>query len=159
MAQVTLDAIDRRILDNLQRNGRLTNLELADRVGLSPSPCLRRVRALEEAGIIEGYAAVLNRKKLGLGMTVFILMKREWQSDAEAAAFREQVTAMPEVVACHTTSGEHDFMIQAVVADLEAYRRFALERLMRMSGVKDIRSSFAIETVKENGPLPLRHLG
>lgn len=154
-----LDAIDRRILDQLQRDGRLTNLELAERVGLSPSPCLRRVRILEEQGVIEAYSARLNRQKVGLGLTVFIAMNLERHGDVDAARFQEQIAGMPEVVSCHITSGEYDFLLHVVVADLEEYRRFSLERLLKMPGVKDIRSSFAIQTIKEGGVLPLRHLG
>lgn len=154
-----LDAIDRRILDQLQRDGRLTNLELAERVGLSPSPCLRRVRILEASGVIEAYSARLNRQKVGLGLTVFIAMNLERHGEAEASVFRELIAAMPEVVACHITSGEYDFLLQVVVPDLEEYRRFSLDRLLKMPGVKDIRSSFAIDTLKEGGVLPLRHLG
>lgn len=158
MPQPKLDAIDRRILEQLQRDGRLTNLELAERVGLSPSPCLRRVRILEDAGVIEGYAARLNRRKVGLGLTIFIAMNLERHGDVEADNFREAIAAMPEVVACHITSGEYDFLLQVVVEDLEEYRQFSLNRLLKMPSVKDIRSSFAIETIKEGGALPLHHL-
>lgn len=153
-----LDAIDRRILDQLQRDGRLTNLELAERVGLSPSPCLRRVRILEEAGVIEGYAAKLNRRKVGLGLTIFIAMNLERHAGVEADRFREIITVMPEVVACHITSGEYDLLLQVVVEDLEEYREFSMNRLLKMPGVKDIRSSFAIDTFKEGGALPLHHV-
>lgn len=153
-----LDAIDRRILDQLQRDGRLTNLELAERVGLSPSPCLRRVRILEEAGVIEGYAAKVNRRKVGLGLTIFIAMNLERHSDVEADKFRDIITVMPEVIACYITSGEYDLLLQVVVEDLEEYREFSLNRLLKMPGVKDIRSSFAIDTFKEGGALPLHHV-
>lgn len=159
MPTTTLDAIDRRILDNLQRAGRLTNLELAERVGLSPSPCLRRVRALEGGGVIESFGARLNRQKLGLGLTVFITLNLERHNDTETALFRERISAMPEVVSCHITSGEHDFLLQVVVPSLEEYRRFSLDRLIKVPGIKDIRSSFAIDTIKDSGVLPLRHLG
>jgi Lrp/AsnC family leucine-responsive transcriptional regulator len=153
-----LDAIDRRILEHLQRDGRLTNLELADRVGLSPSPCLRRVRLLEEAGVIEGYAARLNRRKAGLGLTVFIAINLERHGGGRARTFREAIAAMPEVVACYVTSGEHDVMLQVVVADLEEYREFSMSRLLEMPGVKDIRTSFVVDTFKEDGVLPLHRL-
>lgn len=153
-----LDAIDRRILEHLQRDGRLTNLELAERVGLSPSPCLRRVRLLEQAGVIEGYAARLNRRKAGLGLTVFIAMNLERHGDGRARTFREAISAMPEVVACYVTSGEHDVMLQVVVEDLEEYREFSMSRLLEMPGVKGIRTSFVIDTFKETGVLPLHRL-
>jgi Lrp/AsnC family leucine-responsive transcriptional regulator len=154
-----LDAIDRKILNELQRDGRLTNLELAERVGLSPSPCLRRVRILEGSGVIEAYSARINRRRVGLGLTVFIAMNLERHGDADASELRRLLAGMPEVVSCHITSGEYDFLLQVVVPDLEDYRRFSLERLLKMPGVKDIRSSFAIDTIKEAGALPLRHLG
>ncbi len=154
----SLDAIDRRILENLQRDGRLTNLELADRVGLSPSPCSRRVHRMEVEGLIESYGARLNRKLIGLGLTALILLRLERHSPAEADQVREAVLAMPEVIACYITTGEFDLMLQVVVPDLEEYRNFTLERLIQVGGIKDMRSSIVIETVKENAPMPLRHL-
>lgn len=154
-----LDAIDRRILATLQSEGRLSNIELADRVGLSPSPCLRRVRRLEDAGMIEGYGARLNREKVGLGLTVFITVNMERNRDVDATKFREAVFLMPEVVSCYITSGDHDFLLQVVVPDLAEYRRFALERLPKVPGVQSIHSSFAIDVIKENVPLPLKHAG
>jgi Lrp/AsnC family transcriptional regulator, leucine-responsive regulatory protein len=155
---LAMDGIDRRILEALQQDGRLANLELADRVGLSASPCLRRVKLLERAGVIEGYAARLNRQALGLGLMVFVAVNIERHTDREARAFRQAVAALPEVIACYITSGEHDFLLQVVVEDLDAYRRFTLDTLIKIDGVKDIRSSFAIDVVKENGALPLGHL-
>lgn len=155
----TLDAIDRRILSELQREGRLTNLELAERVALSPSPCLRRVRRLEEEGMIESYGARLNRQKVGLGLTAFISVNMERNRDLDALKFREAVMLMPEVISCYITSGDHDFLLQVVVADLAEYRRFALDTLPKVPGVKGIHSSFAIDIVKENVPLPLKSFG
>lgn len=153
-----IDAYDRRILDALQADGRLTNLELADRVGLSPSPCLRRVRALEAAGLIKGYGARLDRKKIGLGMTVFIAVNIELHREVEATHFRQALMAFPEVVSCYITSGDYDFLLQVVTPDLEAFREFSLERLIKVPGVKAIRSSFVIDTVKDGAPFPLTHL-
>lgn len=158
MPKLTLDAIDRRILRELQDDARLTNVELADRVGLSPSPCLRRVRILEEAGIIAGYRAILSRKKSGLGLTVFVGVKVERHHDEEATAFQRAVEDVPEVVACYLVSGEHDFLVEVVVPDLEAYEHFLLGRLLRLPGVLDVRSNFAIRTVKSPASLPLDHL-
>lgn len=152
----SLDAIDRRILAELQGEGRLTNLELAERVSLSPSPCLRRVRRLEEAGMIEGYGARLNRLKVGLGLTAFITVTMERNRDVDAHKFRAAVMVMPEVISCYITSGDHDFLLQVVVADLAEYRRFALDTLPKVPGVKSIHSSFAIDIVKDNTPLPLK---
>jgi Lrp/AsnC family transcriptional regulator, leucine-responsive regulatory protein len=154
-----LDAIDRRILNALQSDGRLTNLELADRVGLSPSPCLRRVRRLEAAELIEGYGAKLNRQKIGLGLTAFVAVSMERHRETDAIKFREAVMAMSEVVSCYFTSGDHDFLLEVVVAGLSEYRRFAMDKLPRVAGVKSIHSSFAIDVVKDNVPLPLDHLG
>lgn len=113
MPRLKLDAIDRRILVALQRDARLTNVELADEVGLSPSPCLRRVRMLEDAGVITGYHAELAREEVGLGLTVFVGIKVERHHDNEASAFREAVLQLPEVVSCHLVSGETDFLLQS----------------------------------------------
>ncbi|BAQ46151.1 MULTISPECIES: Lrp/AsnC family transcriptional regulator [Methylobacterium] len=158
MPKMVLDAIDRRILAALQRDGRLTNVQLAEEVGLSPSPCLRRVRLLEEAGVIGGYRATLDRAELGLGLTVFVGVKVVRHDESGAAAFRGAVRLLPSVVACHLVSGESDFLLQVVVPDLAAYERLLLDTLMRLPGVSDIRSNFAIQTVKAEGPLPLDHL-
>ena len=158
MPNLKLDAIDRRILLALQRDARLTNVELAQSVGLSPSPCLRRVRLLEESGVIDGYHATLNRSGIGLGLTVFVSVKVERHHDKDAAAFRAAVQDLPEVVSCHLVSGEADFLLQIVVPDLAAYERLLLGALLKLPGVNDIRSNFAIQTVKEQGSLPLDHL-
>jgi Lrp/AsnC family leucine-responsive transcriptional regulator len=158
MAAPRLDAIDRRILAALQRDGRLSNVELADEVGLSPSPCLRRVRLLEEAGVIAGYRAVLDHKAAGLGLTVFVGIKVERHHEATTEALREAIRACPEVISCHIVSGEADFMLQVVAPDLDGYERFWLDTLLKLPGVSDIRSNFAIQTVKTDGLLPLDHL-
>lgn len=153
-----IDAIDRRILATLQRDARLTNVELAGEVGLSPSPCLRRVRILERAGVITGYHARLARPGLGLGLTVFVGVKVERHHEEPAAAFSDAVRGLSEVVSCHLVSGEADFLLQVVVPDLAAYERFLLGTLLKLPGVSDIKSNFAIQTVKADGPLPLDHL-
>mgnify|MGYP001758526562 FL=1 len=153
-----LDAYDHRILAALQRDGRLTNVQLAEEIGLSPSPCLRRVRLLEEAGMIRGYHAALGRDEVGLGLTVFVGVKVERHSDSSAAAFRQAVIDLPEVISVHLVSGESDFLLQVVLPDLRAYEQFLTGTLLKLPGVSDIRSNFAIQTVKESAPLPLRHL-
>lgn len=158
MPKLKLDAIDRRILAALQRDARLTNVELAEEIGLSPSPCLRRVRILEEAGVIAGYHAELSRPEIGLGLTVFVGIKVERHHDKEATAFREAVSQLPEVVSCHLVSGETDFLVQIVVPDLAAYQTLLLETLLKLPFVKDIKSNFAIQTVKAGAALPLSHL-
>lgn len=152
------DAIDRKLLSALQRDGRLTNVELADEVGLSPSPCLRRVRHLERDGVVAGYHARLDREAVGLGLTVFVSIKVERHHDEHARAFREAVRDLPEIVAAHIVSGEADFLLEAVLPSLGAYRTFLLETLLKLPGVKDIRSNFAIGTIKADGALPLGHL-
>lgn len=158
MPTIKLDAIDRRILVALQRNARLTNVELADDVGLSPSPCLRRVKLLEQAGVIAGYHANLDRAQVGLGLTVFVGIKVERHHDEQATAFRNAVQALPEVISCHLVSGEADFLLQVLVPNLASYERFLLGTLLKLPGVSDIRSNFAIQTVKAQGELPLSHI-
>ena len=153
-----LDAIDRRIVAALQEDARLSNVELAERVGLSPSPCLRRVKRLEREGYIEGYRAILRRERLGLGLTVFVGVKIEAHADERADAFRDAAVAMAEVVAFHMVSGEVDYLLEVVVPDLERYREFLLDKLLALPLVKEVRSSMAIETSKAGAPLPLDHL-
>jgi Lrp/AsnC family leucine-responsive transcriptional regulator len=153
-----LDRVDRRLLEVLQSEGRLSNVQLAERVHLSPSPCLRRVKALEHDGVIAGYRAVLDREAVGLGLTIFVEIKVEGHSDALATAIEDAVAAMPEVVSCHIVSGAADFLLEVVVPDLRAYERLLLGSLLKLPGVSDVRSNFAIRTVKPPAPLPLGHL-
>lgn len=158
MPKLRLDAIDRRILAALQRDGRLTNVRLAEEVGLSPSPCLRRVGLLEDAGVIAGYHARLDRLGLGLGLTVFVGVKVERHGEETATAFQRAVLERPEIVSCHIVSGDADFLLQVVVPDLAAYERLLLEVLFKLPRVTDIRSTFAIRTLKAESGLPLDHL-
>ena len=153
-----LDNLDRRILVALQRNAKLSNVQLAEEVGLSPSPCLRRVRLLEEAGVIRGYHAQLDRSKAGLGLTVFVGVKVERHHDASANAFRAAVIDLPEVISCHVVSGESDFLLQVVLPDLASYEDFLFSTLLKLPAVSDIRSNFAISTVKSQTAVPLDHL-
>jgi Lrp/AsnC family transcriptional regulator, leucine-responsive regulatory protein len=153
-----MDATDREILRLLQEDGRLTNAALAERVHLSPSPCLRRLKRLEDDGVIERYRAILDRRRVGLGLTVFVEIKVEGHSDVTATRLQEKFGAMDEVVACHIVSGPADFLLEVVVPDLEHYERLLLGRLLKVRGVADVRSNFAIRTVKANGALPLRQL-
>lgn len=154
-ATLGLDALDSKILAVLQEDGRLSNVDLAERVGLSPSPCLRRVKRLEEEGYIAGYKARVDRRRLGLGMTIFVGVKVDGHRDANARAFQEAMQKLPEVVACHMVSGEADFLLEVVVADLAAYDAFLSRTLLTMPMVRDIRSNFAIRTVKSDGALPV----
>ena len=154
-ASTGLDALDSKILAVLQLDGRLSNVELAERVGLSPSPCLRRVKRLEEEGYIAGYKAKVDRRRLGLGMTIFVGVKVDGHRDHNASAFQEAMQHLPEVVACHMVSGEADFLLEVVVAELAAYDAFLSRTLLAMPMVRDIRSNFAIRTVKSDGALPV----
>lgn len=158
MPILSLDAIDMRILSVLQWNGRLSNVDLAVEVGLSPSPCLRRVRLLEEGGYISGYRAMLGRESLGLGLTVFVGIKVERHDDESASALENKIDSMPEVVACHLVSGESDYLLEVVVPDLVSYERFLRNTLLKLPMVRDITSNFAIHRVKSESPLPLTHL-
>ncbi|MEO8668473.1 MAG: Lrp/AsnC family transcriptional regulator [Bauldia sp.] len=158
MAKTNLDRIDRKILDTLQADGRLSNVDLAERVALSPSPCLRRVKRLEEDGVITGYRAVLDRKALGLGLTVFIEIKAGKHNRDNAAALQKALLEFPEIVSCHVVSGSADFLCEVVVPDLESYERLMMDKLLALPNIEDIRSFFAIRTVKTGAPLPLTHL-
>jgi Lrp/AsnC family leucine-responsive transcriptional regulator len=153
-----LDSVDRRLLDVLQVEGRLSNVALAERVHLSPSPCLRRVKALEHDGVIAGYRAMLDREAVGLGLTVFVEIKVEGHSEKLATAMENAVNAMPEVVSCHIVSGDADFLLEVVVPDLRSYERLLLGSLLKLPGVSDVRTNFAIRTMKAPSPLPLGHL-
>ena len=158
MPYINLDALDLKILRALQEDGRLTNNDLADRVGLSPSPCLRRVRRLERDGFIRAYRAVLDREAVGLGLTVFVDIKVEKHSRDNAVGLQEALASMPEVVACHMVSGAADFIAEIVVPNLKAYERLLTERLLTLPMVGDIRSNFALARVKSESALPLAHL-
>jgi len=158
MPRSVLDAIDRRILEELQANGRLTNVALAKRVGLSPSPCLRRVKILERSGVISSYRAILDRRRTGLTLTVFVGVKVGRHHEEEHRAFREAVIEVPEVVACHLVSGDADFLLEVVAPDVDGYDRILVGTLLKLPGVTEIRSSIAINALKPSGPLPLGHL-
>ena len=150
-----LDTVDRRMLAILQREGRISNAALAERLHLSPSPCLRRLRGLERDGVISGYRAVLDRNRLGLGLTVLVELKVDGHSDRIAAAISEALIGAPEVIAAHIVSGSADFLLEVVVPDLAAYERLLFETLLKLPNVADVRSNFALRTVKPAGPLPL----
>ena len=150
-----MDTVDRQILTILQREGRISNAALAEKLHLSPSPCLRRMRALEHDGVITGYRAELDRKKLGLGLTVFVEIKVDGHSDRSAATISEALQAAPEVVAAHIVSGSADFLLEVVVPDLAAYERLMFETLLKLPNIGDVRSNFALRTVKPAAPLPL----
>jgi Lrp/AsnC family leucine-responsive transcriptional regulator len=154
-----MDATDREILRLLQDDGRITNAALAERVHLSASPCLRRLKRLEDDGVISRYRAILDRRRVGLGLTVFVEIKVEGHTDVTSDKLQEKFGAMEEVVACHIVSGPADFLLEVVVTDLQHYEQLLLGSLLKLHGVVEVRSNFAIRTVKANGALPLRQLG
>lgn len=158
MPKLDLDTIDCRIITELQADARLSNVELAERVGLSPSPCLRRVKRLERDGYIIGYRAALNRERVGLGFSVFVGVKIDSHANERALTFEEAVCALPEVIACHLVSGEADYFLEVVVPDLAHYQRFLVGKLLNMPIVREVRSNIAIQTVKAGAALPLGHL-
>ncbi|MCB2100359.1 MAG: Lrp/AsnC family transcriptional regulator [Rhodobacterales bacterium] len=150
-----LSRTDRQILRILQREGRITNVDLAERIGMSPSPCLRRLKHLETSGVIAGYSARIDRRAIGLGVEAFVQVSIERHTDVEARVFRQAVESFPEVVACHAMTGAMDFLLRVVVADLDAYGAFAMGKLLKVPGVKDVHSSFVLETLKDSPTLPL----
>lgn len=158
MQRAVFDAIDHRILDILQREGRIPNQELAERVALSPAPCLRRVRALEEAGVIRRYAALLEPRRVGLGMMSFVTVKLEKKGKMPAEEFAKAVRGWPEVVGCYAMAGESDYILQVFVEDLDHYTRFLLGRLLKQSGVVDVKSNIVLEAIKETTALPLEQI-
>jgi DNA-binding Lrp family transcriptional regulator len=151
-----LDEIDRRILSALQQDGRLTLAELSQKVGLSASPCHRRVRLLEERGVIERYAAVINQRSVGLPVSVFISIKLESQREDSLQKFAKAIAPWPEILECYLMTGQRDYLLRVVVADLAAYEVFLKTKLTRLNGISSIESSFALEQVKYTHMLPLR---
>ncbi|MBY6112730.1 Lrp/AsnC family transcriptional regulator [Halomonas sp. DP1Y21-3] len=151
-----LDRIDRHLLALLQQDARLTSHQLAERVGLSPSPCARRIRRLEQQRLIQRYRAELDRERLGLGLTVFVHVKLSRHQDALVEAFEAAVADMPEVIECHTVSGAFDYLLQIVSADLKGYERW-VRQLQTLPMVNTVDSSFAIRAVKRAGALNLRN--
>jgi Lrp/AsnC family transcriptional regulator, leucine-responsive regulatory protein len=157
VAQHHADRVDRAIVGRLQVDGRLPNVDLAEAVSLSPSACLRRVKALEASGIIAGYRAELDRVRAGLGLTVFIELKVESHSQETSAQLEAALTAIPAVVACYLISGTADFFVEVVVPDLAAYEQLLLGQILAIPQVVSAQSNFAIRTVLNRGPLPLDH--
>jgi DNA-binding Lrp family transcriptional regulator len=151
-----LDRYDRAILQILQLEGRVTNSDLAARVSLSESACLRRVRALETSGLLEGYTAVLNQQKAGLGVNVFVSITLERQERADLAAFEEAVRRVPEVMECYLMSGEYDYLLRVVVADTADFERLHSRELTSLPHVARVHSSFALRAVQKSRVLPVR---
>src|SRR6202008_4760946 len=154
----TLDKFDVQILNELQADARLTNAELAQRVGLSAAPCGRRVRALEQAGYIKGYRAEIDRHKIGLGVLAFVRLDADKNTGERTKEMEEAIRKIPEIVACHYISGAGTFELQVVSRDLDTFSQFARKVLINLPNVKDLHTSFSLGQVKSSSALPLNHL-
>lgn len=154
MSEFKLDEIDRKILECLQHDGRISNVELADRIGLSPAPCLRRVAALESAGAIRKYVALLNPAAVDLAVTVFVQISLDLQVDRRLEIFESAVMKRPEIVECYLMTGDADYLLRVVVPSVEAYETFLKDSLTRVEGVARIKSSFGLKQVKYSTALP-----
>ena len=150
-----LDNLDRKILNAFQKNARLSNVELAEQVGLSPSPCLARVKALNKAGIIKRHVTLLDPEKLNLSLNAFIQISLKQQSEALLETFEQTVTSLPEVLECYLMTGDYDYLLRVAVADVNALREFILNHLTRIKAVSNIRSSLALKQVKYETALPI----
>ncbi|MBK0091284.1 Lrp/AsnC family transcriptional regulator [Erwinia sp. S59] len=153
---MSLSKTDIQILEHLQRDARVTNQDLADAIGLSASPTWRKVRKLEEDEVIQGYRAVLNRRKIGLNVMVFVRVSIDSHSEAEARKFEAEVTALENVVSCYSIGGDADFLLQVVSADMDAYADFAMSVIRRLPGIKEMQSMFVLKEVKGMTGLPLK---
>ncbi len=151
----TLDHIGRKIIAAIQSDGRITVQELADKVGLSPSPCARRVKMMEDEGIIKGYSAVIDQAKIGLPVSAFASIKLEKQREDHLDRFAQAIARWPEVADCYLMTGQYDYLMRVVVADLAAYERFLKTKLTRLEGVASIETSFALGQTKRSEVLPV----
>ena len=154
-AKIDLDEIDRRILASLQAHARLRNVELAEQVGLSASPCLRRVKRLEETGVIRGFATLVDPEAVGLPVSVFVQVTLERQSEAALETFESHIAEWPEVMECYLMTGDADYLLRVVAADLTAYQEFLMNKLTRVEGVASIKSSFALRRIAYRTALPV----
>jgi DNA-binding Lrp family transcriptional regulator len=152
---IELDRIDRAILAAIQSEGRIQNLDLASRVGLSPSPCLRRLKRLEDAGVVRGYVALLDGDKVGIGLTVFARISLVAQDAETVETFAQAMNALPQVVECHIMAGECDALLRVVASDLNGYRKFQVAHLTRQNGVQSVKTDVPIQTVKSSTELPV----
>ncbi|SCY70373.1 Lrp/AsnC family transcriptional regulator [Microvirga guangxiensis] len=150
-----LSPSDRRILRAIQGDGRIPNSTLAEKVGLAASPCLRRLKALEEDGIIEGYRAMVNRKAVGFEVEAFVFIKLEQSEPGWRTRLVERLKGYEEVIACHALAGEVDIIVHAVARDIESFGEFTMNRLLTLPGVADVRSSFVLSTIKPPSPIPV----
>jgi len=155
--QITLDRTDKRILELLQTDGSLSNIELADKVGLSPSPCSRRVKALEESGLITGYRAMLDARKLGLDLLALISISMDRHTPERFNNFEEKLAGCPEVLECYLITGQSaDYVVKVLVEDMDAYQQFLLGTLTRIEGVSGVHSSFVMRKVVDRTAMPVR---
>jgi Lrp/AsnC family leucine-responsive transcriptional regulator len=152
---ISLDAVDRRILRALQRDGRLSVVAIAEQVGLSPTPCQRRIRRMEEAGVIARYTAQLDPARIGLPLQAFVQVALSSHAEEMVEGFHKALAARPEVLAAYAMSGEMDYLLHVAASDFDAYAEFALKALLRMPGVKETRSSFVLTALKPPGELPV----
>lgn len=153
---MALDRYDRMILEHLQQNGRVSNQELADAINLSPSPCLRRVRQLEEDGMIQGYVALLNARKLGLTLMSFIHISMDKHTPERFETFEKTVSGFPEVLECHLITGQSaDYLLKVIVKDMDAYQHFLLQKLTGIKGVSGVHSSFVLKSPLVKTALPV----
>lgn len=155
MSEPHIDEIDRKILEALQQNARISNVELADRVGLSPAPCLRRVQALETSGVIKKYVTLLDANTVHLGVTVFVQISLDLQVDVRLELFEQAILNRPEVLECYLMTGDSDYLLRVVIPDVASYEQFLKETLTRIEGVARIKSSFALKEVKYSTALPV----
>jgi Lrp/AsnC family leucine-responsive transcriptional regulator len=153
-----LDRLDARILAALQHDGRQTVVELANQIGLSGTPCARRIKLLEQAGVIQGYSAVVDPVQLGLNVQAFIEVKLERHTDERVEEFKREVASLDAVVSCHAITGEYDFMLHVVAPDLDALSNVVLKNLVKIAGVRDVHSSIVLDTIKRSMRVPLGHL-
>ncbi|NYI23656.1 Lrp/AsnC family transcriptional regulator [Sphingobium indicum] len=156
MPKHKLDDMDVRILDRLQGDGRVTNQQLSEDVGLSPSPCLRRVRLLEESGIIAGYVALVNPEEVGLSVTAFVRIRLDQQDDSHLAAFESAIATLPEVMECYLMTGEADYQLRVLVGSLGEFEDFLRRKLTRINGVSQVTTSFGLRPVVYRTALPVR---
>jgi Lrp/AsnC family transcriptional regulator, leucine-responsive regulatory protein len=153
---MTINSTDRKILSALQADGRLSNVALAEQIGMSPSPCLRRVKQLEESGHIDNYVAILDRRKMGLGMMAFVEVKVPQVANALIIEqFKDAVRREPAIIGCYVMAGQFDFLLKVVARDMDAYSALAQNVLLQLPGVQDMRSSFVLESIKDTTELPM----
>ena len=151
-----LDKAEREILQILQKEGRASNVELAERIGLSESPCFRRVKRLEESGVISGYSARLDQRKLGLQVTAFVQVSLDKQDDRQVREFMARVEAEPHIIECHAMSGSHDHLLKVVAYNMDHFSELSMHRILKFPGVKNIESNFSLLAIKQDSPLPVR---